>query len=65
MSKKLVITEIQPPDGYELSSPNVQYATMEPDQDVTLTFINDESPDLTILKVDNRPGAPLAGASLP
>ena len=62
VSKKLVITEIQPPDGYELSSPNVQYATMEPDQDVTLTFINDESPDLTILKVDKQTGAPLAGA---
>lgn len=62
VSKKLVITEIQPPDGYELSSPNVQYATMEPDQDVTLTFINNESPDLTILKVDKQTGAPLAGA---
>lgn len=35
---------------------------MEPDQDVTLTFINDESPDLTILKVDKQTGAPLAGA---
>lgn len=62
VSKKLVITEIQPPAGYELSEPNIQYATMEPDKDITLTFINDESPDLTILKVDKQTGEPLAGA---
>ena len=62
MVKKLIITEIKSPDGYEISEPSVQYVTMNPDQDVFLTFINEKSPDFTIRKIDAQTGEALAGA---
>lgn len=60
--KKLTITEIQPPPNYDLSSPAIQYVTMEPDKDVTLTFSNAELPTLIVHKVDSITKDVLPGA---
>lgn len=62
VSKKLVITEIKAPEGYEVSEPNIQYVTMEPDKDVILTFINDTKPNLTVKKIDSITKEPLKNA---
>lgn len=59
---KYIITEIQAPDGYELSDPVTQYVTMEAGKDIEILFINDTSPDLTIQKFDKQTGNPLSGA---
>jgi len=60
--KKLTITEIQPPPGYHLSNPSVQYATLEPDKDVVVTFSDSKLPTLTIEKVDSKTKEKLAKA---
>lgn len=46
------ITEIKPPNGYDLPDKNVQEITLKYDEDFVLQVFNTRLPDLTIIKRD-------------
>jgi uncharacterized surface anchored protein len=58
------IEEIVPPAGYALSESPLQYFDIprEGGYEVSIVFANKKLPGLTVLKVDEETGAPLAGA---
>ena len=60
--RTLVVTEVVPPSGYNLSDPNWQRVVMREGEDNTIIFENRRMPTLTIQKIDTRTGLPINGA---
>ncbi|MCL2817601.1 MAG: SpaA isopeptide-forming pilin-related protein, partial [Clostridiales bacterium] len=60
--RTLIITEVVPPQGYHLSSPNWQRVTMRPGEDNIVTFENSRKPTITVQKRDAITGQPIANA---
>ena len=60
--RTVIVTEISPPPGYNLASPNWQRVVMRAGEDNVITFDNERMPTLTIQKIDARTGYPIQGA---
>lgn len=60
--RTLIVTEITPPPGYNLATPNWQRVTVRAGEDNIVTFDNTRQPYLVIVKTDEITGLPIQGA---
>ena len=59
---KLSITEIKAPEGYLIDDAAPRIITIEPGEDMVVSFTDTRKPDLTIKKVDSITGDSIKGA---
>ena len=60
--RTLIVTELSPPPGFNLATPNWQRVVIRAGEDNVVTFDNERKPTLTIQKIDSRTGYPIRGA---